>query len=102
MAQVLVEPKINLSMALRSARSWAGADQKQAEVVLISRTLRPSFDLSVGLEVMPCLSACFVQEPPSLDVSSLLFTDGRYRRAVLVMVAIGVAIQDRLLHPRHV
>ena len=73
-----------------------------AEEVPISSTLRPSFDLSVGLEIVPCLSACFVQEPPSLDVSSLLFTDGSYRRAVLVLlVAVGIAIQDRLLHPRH-
>lgn len=51
---------------------------------------------------MPCLSARFVQEPPSLDVSSLSFTDRGYRRAVLVLlVPIGIAIEDGLLRPRH-
>lgn len=71
-------------------------------MVPVGRALRPRFDLFVSLQIMPCLSACFVQEPPSLDVFSVLFTDRGYRRAVLVfLVAAGVAIQDCLLRPRH-
>lgn len=72
-------------------------------MVPIGRALRPSFDLFVGLQIMPCLSACFVQEPPSLNVSGLWSTNRGYRRAVQVLLrSIGAAIQDRLLLPRHV
>ena len=84
------------------ARSWNGADQRQTEVVPIGRGLRPGFDFLVGLQVMPCLSSGFVQEPPSLDVSSLLFTSRGNRRAVQVLLrVVGIGIHDRLLHPRH-
>ena len=89
-------------MALKSARSWNGADQRQPEVVPIGRALRPGFDFLVGLQVMPCLSSCFVQEPPSLDVSSLLFTGRGNRRAVQVLLRVtGIGIHDGLLHPCH-
>lgn len=89
-------------MALKRARSSGEADKRQTEVVPISRALRPGFDFFVGFQVMPCLSSCLVQKPPSLDVSSLLFPNRSYCRAVLVVrVAVGVAIQDRLLRPRH-
>ena len=57
-------------------------DQGKTEVISISRALRPGFDFFVGLEVVPCLSACFVQEPPSRNVSFLLCTDRGYRRFV--------------------
>ena len=82
---------------------WDKADQRQTEVVPIGRALRPSFDLFVGFQVMPCLSACFVQEPPSLNVSGFCFTNRGYRRAVQVLLrCIGAAIQDCLLLPRHI
>ena len=98
----LVEPRIDLSMALRRARSWGETDQRQTEVVPIGSTLRPGFDLFLGLEVVPCLSSCFVQEPPSMDVSSFLFTDRGYRRPIQVFLGVfGIAIECHLLRPRH-
>ncbi len=99
---VLVEPKTESSMALKRARSWGDVDQRQTEVVSISCALRPGFDLFVGLQVMPCLSSCFIQEPPSLDISSLLFANRGHGRAVQVLLRVTViAIDDRLLRPRH-
>ena len=80
-------------MALKKAKSRGEANKRQTEVVSIGRALRPSFDLFVSLQVMPCLSSSLVQKPPSLDVSSLWFIDRNYRRAVLVLlVAVGIAI----------
>ena len=99
---VLVDPAIDLSVALKRVRGRDEADQRQTEVVPISRALGPSFDLLVSFQVVPCLSAGFVQEPPLLDVSRFFFTNRGYSRAVLVfVVAVGVAVQDRLLSPCH-
>lgn len=80
-------------MALRRVRSKDEADQRETEVVPISCALRPSFDLFVSLQIMPRLSACFVQEPPSLDVSRLLGTGRGCRRAAKAFSGIiGVAV----------
>ena len=71
-------------------------DQGKTEVVSISRALRPGFDFFIGLQVMPCLTACFVQEPPSRNVSFLWCTDRGYRRSVEVLLRFGgicIAIQ---------
>ena len=99
---VPVDPTIGLSMALRRVGSWDDADQRQTEEVPISRALRPSFDLFLGLQVMPCLSACFVQESPSLNVSSHLFIDRGYGGAIQMLLrVIWIAFEDCLLHLRH-
>ena len=41
-------------------------------MVPVSCGLGPSLDFLVGLEVVPCLATLLVQEPPSLDVGSLV------------------------------
>lgn len=100
---VLVDPNTDLSRELKRVMGWDRAYQRQTEVVPIGCALRPSFDLFVGLQVMPCLSACFVQEPPSLNVSGFWFTNRGYRRAVEVLLrSIGATVQDGLLLHRHV
>ena len=64
-------------------------------MVPIGRSLWPGFDLFVGLEVMPCLTASFVQEPPSLDVGRFRPIDRGHRRAIYMLLSSignGIAI----------
>ena len=95
---VPVDPRIDLSMALDRARSWGEADKRKTQMIPISRALRPGFDLFVSLQVMPCLSACFVQEPPSLDVSEFRITDGVLQ---MLLGFIRAAIEHCLPGLRH-
>lgn len=89
-------------MALKRAKRGDEADQRQTEVIPVGRALRPGLDLFVRLQVMPCLSTCFVQKPPPLDVSGLLFPNRGYRCTVqLVLMVIGIAIQGCLVRSCH-
>ncbi len=74
------------------AGDWNGADQRQPQEVPVSCTLRPGLYLFFSLEIMPSLSAPLVEESPSLDVCSLIFATGCYRRAILVLLLAGTTV----------
>ena len=59
-----------------------GTNQRQAKMMAVRQRLRPRRHLGIGFEIMPCMAAVVVSEPPAFGVGSFVDDHGGRRQVV--------------------